>query len=198
MDFLNKALNETQGGENKEALAGIAGGLNSVLSQQNKEGGSAPANQDQISNLMGTVSSAINQDKSANTDSNQLGGVLGQLKDTLGQTQQQAQKEGSSSSGPLDGLMNVANNALGGGAAGEKKEGVCILIFAKLSSSYTISRYTRQRYGGLCLVFREPDVVLFKAIDMFQERVLKAGDQSNESAIEQQVIPRSKYVSIEC
>uniref|UniRef100_A0A8H8CET8 Uncharacterized protein n=1 Tax=Psilocybe cubensis TaxID=181762 RepID=A0A8H8CET8_PSICU len=53
-------------------------------------------------------------------------------------------------SNPTTAVLGALNNALGGGAQGEKKEDL-----------------------------------LDKAIDLVQEHVLKAGDQSNESAIEQ-------------
>lgn len=61
--------------------------------------------------------------QSSGSDSNQVQGVLGQLQNTLKQTQKQESEHGSDPSNPLGGLMNAANNALGGGAAGEAKEG---------------------------------------------------------------------------
>ena len=120
-----------------------------------------------------------NQNQNQNNDSNK--------KDNNNNKENNNKENNTAVDGVAGVLFDKINSTLGGGKEGEKKEGTPIYCFFFCLFHHSSFQFIIRDLVSVMItdgLFINADI-LDKAIDLFQERVLKSGDQSNESAAEQ-------------
>lgn len=166
MDFL----------KNMAQQASASQGSQDNQQQHNQQSGSN--NNEQLAGMMGALNNTLGQQNKegnpAPASNDQISGLMGTLGKAMGDGNQN--KEGGSQ---VSGLMGQLQNTLGQTQQQANKQGT-----QQNDQVGGLMGMINGAMGGGSQGEAKEDK-LDKAIDMFQEKVMKAGDQSNESAAEQ-------------